>query len=126
MKAYNDVRTEFEKYNGQLVAVTPEVPDSSLSTKERDSLEFEVLSDVGNKVAAEYGVVYTLSAPLAEMFGDMLEAYNADKSKTLPLAVTYVIDRDRTIKYAFVDPDYKKRAEPQELINALKAIHSGI
>ena len=120
MKAYNESLGEFGKYNAQLVAVSPEIPDSSLSTQERDTLKFEVLSDIGNNVAAEYGIVYTLPAPLAEMMGERIAVYNADNSASLPLAVTYVIDTDRTIKYAFVDSDYKKRAEPAEIVSALK------
>ena len=105
-----------------MVAVSPEVPDSSLSTKERHSLEFEVLSDAGNIVAEEYGIVYTLPAPIAEILGERVAAYNADNSAKLPLAVTYVIDTDRTIRYAFVDSDYKKRAEPAEIVAALKQL----
>lgn len=122
MKAYNDARIEFAKFNAQLVAVSPEVPDSSLSTQERHSLEFNVLSDAGNKVAEKYGIVYTLPANIAEMLGERVSAYNADNSARLPLAVTYVIGIDGVIKYAFVDPDYKKRAEPSEIVEALQKL----
>lgn len=122
MKAYNDALSEFEKFNGHLIAVSPEVPDSSLSTKERHSLKFEVLSDSGNKVAGQYGIVYTLPGPVAERLGERVAAYNGDNSARLPLAVTYVIDTDRVIKYAFVDSDYKKRAEPTDIVSALKKL----
>jgi peroxiredoxin len=122
LKAYNESRNEFEEFKAQLVAITPEIPDSSLSTKERDSLVFRVLSDVGNKVAEQFGIVYTLPAPVAEMLGELVAAYNADSSARLPLAVTYVIDTSRVIRYAFVDSDYKKRAEPQEIVAALKKL----
>jgi peroxiredoxin len=120
LKAYNEALGEFVKLNGQLVAVSPELPDSSLSTKEKDSLKFEVLSDVGNKVAESYGIVYTLPVTIAEYLGERVAAYNGDSTATLPLAITYIIDTNSVIKYAFVDPDYKKRAEPIDIINALK------
>lgn len=88
-------------------------------------MAFEVLSDVGNKVAQEYGIAYTLPAEVRKLFEGRLDiaAYNADSSFTLPLAVTYVVDTDRTIRYAFIDPDYRKRAEPREIIAALQRLH---
>ena len=122
MKAYNESLSEFEKYDAQLIAVSPEIPDSSLSTQERDTLHFEVLSDIGNNVAKKYGIVYTLPTALAERMGERIAAYNGDSTATLPLAVTYIIDKDGVIRYAFINSDYKKRAEPIDLIKALKNI----
>lgn len=124
LNAYNEDLNLFKEAGGQLVAISPEIPDSSLSTKEKNQLGFEVLSDVGNKVAGEYGVVYTLPPSLVEILGQFIDisAYNADESHQLPLAVTYIIDTDQIIKYAFIDVDYKKRAEPSELLSVLKTL----
>ncbi|MBO9998624.1 MAG: AhpC/TSA family protein [Cyanobacteria bacterium SID2] len=47
---------EIQKYGAQLVAVSPQTPDNSLSTIEKNELTFEVLSDVGNAVAREFGL----------------------------------------------------------------------
>lgn len=118
---------QIEKAGGQLVAISPQIPDSSLSTKEKRELDFYVLSDVGNVVARKYGIVYTLPDDIRQSFIGKLDlpAYNADKSWELPLAVTYVVDTDGTITYSFVDPDYRKRAEPAEIVKALQAL-SGV
>ena len=51
-----------------------------------------------------------------------IEKINGDASHELPLGVTYVIDRDRTIRWAFVDADYWRRAEPADVIAALKSL----
>lgn len=124
LNEYNKRLDDFKKYDGQVVAVSPEIPDSSLSTKEKSLLQFQVLSDVGNKVAREYGIVYTLPKRVSDVLKVHIDlpAYNNDNSDELPLAVTYVIDTDGTIRYAFVDGDYKKRAEPDDIIAALKEI----
>lgn len=105
-----------------MVAISPEIPDSSLSTVERDSLQFQVLSDAGNKIAKQFGIVYTLPGPIAKVLGETVAAYNADGSATLPLAVTYVIGKDGVIEYAFIDADYKKRAELAAIIEILKKL----
>lgn len=124
LNAYNQALGEFESANGQLVAISPEIPDSSLSTSEKNSLNFEVLSDKDNKVAKLFGIVYTLPEGVAKFFEGRIDlaAYNKNSSNQLPLAVTYIIDTDMTIQYAFIDADYKKRAEPSRLIEVLNSL----
>lgn len=116
---------EFEAANGQLVALSPELPDSSLSTIEKNELDFTVLSDVGNKVARQYGVVFKLTDAVAKRYqnGFNLHAYNGDETDELPLAATYVIDTDGVIQYAFLDVDYRNRAEPSDILEALHQLN---
>ncbi len=104
-----------------MLALTPELPDKSLSTAEKHQLEFVVLSDVGNQVAKEYGVVYQLIKEVADIYDNAFDmnGYNGDESNELPLAATYVIDTDGIIRYAFLDADYRNRAEPDEILKAL-------
>jgi len=116
---------EFELAGAQLVALTPELPDSSMSTSEKNELEFDVLSDIGNKVAREYGVVFKLTDDVAARYqkGFNLHAYNGDETDELPLAATYVIDTDGKIRYAFLDVDYRNRAEPSDIIDVLNNLN---
>ena len=115
---------EFIKAGATLMALTPELPDKSLSTSEKNELEFTVLSDIDNKVGKEFGVVYQLNSEIASMYenGFGLSKYNGNDNSELPLAATYVIDKNGIIQYAFLDEDYKKRAEPSEIINALQKL----
>lgn len=121
---YQDVLPEIEKAGGQLVAISPELPDSTLSTKEKNDLSCEILSDVGNQTAKDYGVVFELTPEVAEIYQESfdLHGYNGDESNTLPLAATFVIDTHGTIRYAFLDADYRNRAEPKEVIEVLKKL----
>lgn len=112
---------EFQKAGATLIALTPELPDNSLSTSEKNNLEFTVLSDVGNTIGKEYGVVYQLSNEVAFIYqaGFGLNEKNGDDSNELPLAATYVIDTNGIIQYAFLDADYRQRAESTEIIESL-------
>jgi len=105
-----------------LIALTPELPDQSISTSEKHHIAFEVLSDLGNKVARAYGVVFKLSDDVAKIYNDKfgLNEHNGDTSNELPLAATYIINTDGKIEYAFVDADYRNRAEPTEITAFLK------
>ena len=100
------------------------MPDNSLSTSEKNNLEFTVLSDIGNAIGKEYGVVYTLTDDVASMYnaGFGLNKVNGDASNTLPLAATYVIDTNGIITHAFLDADYTARAEPLEILSALRKL----
>ena len=112
----------FEMNGANLIALTPELPDKSISTAEKNDLEFEVLSDVGNKIAKEYGIVFKLTDEVAKMYNKSfdLNGYNGDESNELPLSATYIINEKGEIIYAFLDADYRNRAEPSELTDFLK------
>lgn len=116
---------QIKAQGASLVALTPELPDQSISTSEKHDLEFEVLSDIGNVVARDYGVVFTLTDDVAKIYNKKfgLNDYNGDTSNELPLAVTYIIDSDGKITYAFLDADYRKRAEPTEIVSFLESMN---
>ncbi|NEN22337.1 AhpC/TSA family protein [Cryomorpha ignava] len=121
----NELQSElpnFEANGANLIALTPELPDSSMSTAEKLNLEFEVLSDVGNKVAKEFNIVFKLTSDVADSYNKAFDmnGYNGDESNELPLPATYIINEDGRIIYAFLNADYRNRAEPSELTEILK------
>ncbi len=109
----------------RLVAVSPQVPDESLTLAEKEQLEFPVLSDVGSGTAHAYGLAFDLPGYLAEVyeeFGFDLQRVNGGHPRTLPIPACYVIDRAGVIRWAFVDPDYSHRAEPSDILAALDGL----
>lgn len=114
----------FQSRGASLLALTPEVPDKSMSTAEKHQLQFEVLSDLGNKVAKEYGIVFKLTDEVAASYqkGFDLHGYNGDESNELPLAATYVIDQSGKIVYTFLDAEYRNRAEAVDILAAIDAL----
>jgi peroxiredoxin len=121
---YQQSLSDIEAAGAQLMAVSPELSDSALTWKEKNELQFIVLSDVGNAVAREYGIVYRIPKGIEGGYvaggRNDLTKYNGDDSLELPLAVTYVISADGTVEYAFVDADYRKRAETSEVVEFVK------
>lgn len=113
----------FKEQGATLIAITPELPDNSMNTTEKNDLKFEVLSDLGNRVAKKYGIVFKLTDEVAKYYNDAfnLEKYNGDTSNELPLAATYVIDQNGKIIYSFLDADYRNRAEPAAITAFLKS-----
>jgi peroxiredoxin len=110
-----------------LVAISPQIPDSARSMSERNGLEFPLLYDRGNMVAREYGLVYKLPKKLARELGKTasLAEYYGNKSKELPVSMTYVVDPNGIIKYFFGEADYRMRAEPHELLDVIEQYRPG-
>ena len=53
----------------------------------------------------------------------MLRQWSGDGGwQRLPLTATFVIDTDGTVTWRFVDADYRKRAEPSDIVNAVRAL----
>jgi peroxiredoxin len=127
LNAYNKHLGDIENLGASLVAISPQTPDNSLSTAEKNDLKFEVLSDVGNQTANQFGLVFKVDSSLHEIytkFGLVIPKFNGDDSWEIPLPGTYVIDKDGTVKYAFANADYTKRAEPDEVIAKLQELSS--
>lgn len=125
LAAYQQVLPEIEAAGATLVAITPELPDVSLSTAEKNALKFQVLSDVDAVYARELNLVFSLPEalrPIYLSFGIDIEKHNGPEQYGLPLAATYVVDQSGKITSAFVDADYTKRQEPVEVVAALKQI----
>lgn len=123
LKALQGVLGELKELNASLIAISPQTPDNSLSTKEQNELEFEVLSDIGNKVAKEIGLVFSLAEelrPIYAQFGIDIPASNDEETYNLPMPATYVINKDKEIVFSFIDEDYTKRSEPNDIIEAIK------
>lgn len=111
---------------GNLVAISVENPDNSLTIAKKNALDFTVLSDPNLMVARQFGLVYQLPAETDETYKTK---YNLDIAKhnemakpELPLSAIYIINQKGEITYAWLDPDYSKRAEPQTIIESLAKI----
>ena len=125
LRAYQDLLPEIRALGANLVAISPQTPDASLTTAEKKALAFAVLSDTANTVARQYGLVFQVPAALDAIhrgFGVDLAASNGDTSNELPVPGTFIIGRDGRIAFAFVDGDYRVRLEPRELIRQLAAV----
>ncbi|MGV4987123.1 peroxiredoxin-like family protein [Streptomyces sp. NRAIS4] len=125
LRALQQHHTDITARGARLVAVSPQIPDESLTLTEKHGLAFDVLSDIGSDTAKQYGLAFDLPDDLAAVYdrlGFDLQRVNDGHPRTLPLPATYVIDRAGTIRWAFVDPDYTTRAEPADILAALEAL----
>lgn len=128
LKAYQNLLSDIQALGGQLVAITPEVPDHSLTTVEKNELKFPVLTDKGNVFSKALGLAFELPDQLRTVyagFGLDLPGHNGDDDWTLPIPATFVVKASGEIALSHVDLDYTKRLEPSDAVAALKASLDG-
>jgi peroxiredoxin len=105
-----------------LVAISPQTPDGSLSTKEAKELTFSVLSDPGSQIARQLGI---LTAPddgarAAQLqLGLDLTQVNAGATTELPMPTVLIADAAGVIRWIDVHPDYTSRSEPGQILEAV-------
>lgn len=123
--AYQEMIPTLEFYGARLIAINPQLPDKSLSLAEKHQLGFDILSDVDLAVAEAFRIKFTLPdylQPVYKTLGLDLEIHNANHQWELPLAATFIIDKNGTIISSFIDTDYKNRMEPQRILEVLSAL----
>lgn len=124
-KSLHDILPQIKQHGAILIGVSPELPDNSMSTVEKHNLQFEVLSDVGNKVALQYGLVMKVPEvirPLYLEWGLDIPAVNGEDTWELPIPATYVINTDGKIVSAYVNKNYTERMEPDDIIKVLETL----
>ncbi len=125
LKKLQENLAQIKAAGGEVAAISVENADRSLSVAQKNKVEFRVLSDPNFETARKFGIVYQLPKETDELYvahGLDLAKYNSTDKPELPLAATYIINQKGEIVYAYLEPDYKKRAEPAEIIENLLKI----
>ncbi len=125
LKALQDVLPQIKKLGANLIAITPETPDNSLTTSEKNELSFAVLSDIDNKYAKQLGLVFQMPEDLREVYHKFdidVPKHNQNDDYELPLPATYVVNKQGEIIVSFLPEDYTERLDPEAIIEALKTL----
>jgi peroxiredoxin len=124
LKALQESLPEIERRGAALTAITPDTGAALGATKRTNQLGYQVLSDVDNGVGLTFGLIFRVPPAVRELYlrlGIDLGARhgNATGEWLLPVPATYIVDRDGIIRHAELDPDFKRRMEPSEIVRVL-------
>lgn len=123
LQALQAALPDFQTLGASLVAISPQTAVNSRKSVRQNALDFPILSDPHNDVAAAFGLRFAMPDYLIELYKGLkndLPAFNGDPSWTLPMPGRFVIAQDGTILYAEVNPDYTRRPEPDDMLPALR------
>ncbi|HEY2533038.1 MAG TPA: peroxiredoxin-like family protein, partial [Xanthobacteraceae bacterium] len=122
LQALQTALPEIEARGASLVTISPQTSPNSRKSRRDNKLTFPILSDEKSRVAAAYGLRFSLPDYLIELykgFKNDLPSFNDDPAWVLPMPARFVIGSDKIIAYAEVNPDYTQRPDPSELLPVL-------
>lgn len=122
MEAMNQALPQIHDAGASFVAISPQTVHQSFLMADQHQLRFPLLSDAGNAIARAFGLTYRVPDEQQQLYRRTfvnLPFVNGDPSWELPIPATYIIDQDRTISWAAIDPDYTNRPEPAEVLRRL-------
>lgn len=105
------------------IAISPQKIEISAKLQQDNAIDFTILSDVGNHIAQQYGLVFTLPQNVRELYQNLgadIPKFNGDDSYQLPIPATYLIGQDKQILFSYINVNYMERVDISELVDVLK------
>ena len=120
--AIMQAQDEISALGGQIVAIMPETQKYAERFKSEAGAPFPVLTDLDNGYALSLNLAIWLGTEIQRLlsYQDM-SGFHGNDGWVLPIPATFVVGRDGLVKARFVDPDFRKRMEVDDLIAALKS-----
>jgi len=122
VRAVIQAHGQIKALGGQVVAIMPEVQQFAEKFKSESNVPFPVLTDLDNGYALSLNLAIWLGTEIQRLlsYQDM-QNFHGNDGWVLPIPATFVVGRDGLVKARFVDPDFRKRMEIDDLIAALKS-----
>jgi peroxiredoxin len=122
LEGLQEVQEEILRRDGRVVAITPDRRAYARRLREHCNLTFPLLSDVGNGFATSLGLVVWCGDEIRTLYKSSdinLNEYQGDEGWLMPIPATYVVAPDGEIRASFVNPDFRRRMEPADILVAL-------
>jgi peroxiredoxin len=125
LEALQTALPDIQRLGANLVAISPQLEEYGHSVHRRRNLGFDILTDRGLQVGAQFGLVFVLPDYLKTVylqFGNKLDEFHGENAFRLPMPARYIIDQQSVIRSANVSPDYTRRPEPSETVATLEEL----
>ena len=106
----------------QVVVISPENQDNINKTMAKTKARFPIVHDQDFAIMKAYRTAFTVQPDVVikyQGFGVDLLAANGSDAAVLPVPATYLVGQDGKIKYAYFNPDYRRRASVKQVAAAL-------
>lgn len=109
--------------SAQIVAISAETRRFTRRIRAETGADFAFLSDIDAGYAASIGLAIMIDAPLRALLergGKRVPDFQGTRGWILPVPAVFVVGRDGLIRARHVDPDYRRRMEVSDLIEAVR------
>lgn len=121
VRAVIQAMDRIEAIGAQVVAIMPEMQEYAEKFKAESGAPFPVLTDLDNGYALSLNLAIWLGTEIQRLLSYDMASFHGNDGWVLPIPATFVVGGDGRVKARFVDPDFRKRMEIDDLIAALKA-----
>lgn len=125
LAALAETEAELRAAGFQLLALSPDRPAKLRAKPSHQKLPYTLLSDSGMQAAQAFGIAFRVEDALVARYkhshGIDLEADSGQTHHLLPHPAVFIVDRSGHVRYAHVNPDYKVRLTPAEILAAARA-----
>ena len=120
------IQADLKKSGYQILAISPDRPEELAKTKQKNSLSYQLLSDSTAVAMRGFGVAWRAPEDMVRTYREKyqvdLEAYaDGQKHHVLPVPSVFLINRKGEIRFAYSNPDYRVRLDPQKVLEVAKA-----
>jgi len=125
LEALHVAEPDIRATGAKLVAITPEAGGLAAKVKRERNFGFDILCDLDNGVALQFGLVFRVPDEAVQFFTDVrhdLSLIYDNDSWFLPIPATYVVAKDGTIAHSYVNPDFRYRLDPSEIVQVLSKL----
>jgi peroxiredoxin len=117
------IEPDLDKLGYQVLAITPDKPESLKASLDKHQINYTLLSDRTMKLVQAFGLAYKLDSTTLEKmkgFGVDLDGATGNSLHELPVPAAYVLDTKGMIHFVYYNTDIKVRANPDDLMTAAK------
>ena len=118
LSAYESILQQLHQAGYQYLSISPDsnCPESQANSDNN-------ITDLDNKIAHQFGIVHEIPDEQKALFArfglNLAEAHHSEVWE-LPIPATYIVQKDRTVSERFIDPDYRKRLDPEFILDHIK------
>lgn len=125
LRALAEVHDEVRALGAQVVSIVPETLAYSGRLIADNGLPFRVLTDLDLAHALSLGLMIWVGDRVRALYlksGLSLPLFQRNEGWFLPIPATFLVGSDGIVTARFVDADFRKRMEPQEILRALRKL----
>lgn len=125
LRAYQSIVDELAKYNTQLIAISPQLPDHSLTLEDKKAFPYKIVTDLEMKVAKQFKILLEIKGFVKVRYLTLdrdLSRLNGSGDWTLPVPSVFLINKEGSIVFSSVNADWRERLEPSDILNAVRSI----
>ncbi len=120
LAALQEIESELMELGYQIIAISPDKPESLQPTTEKNDLHYQLLSDREMKVTAAYGVAFKMSDALRTKYighgFDLAPVPGDSEASWLPVPAVFILDAEGVVRYVHTNPNYRVRLNPEDLV----------